>query len=656
MKGLLDANSTNERRPAGHSAECLVHPLACVPAMKFHQLGPYKIGKLLGRGGMGAVYTALDTRNDTPAAVKVLSAAMAHEEGFRERFSAEIESLRKLSHPNIVQLHGFGEQDDILFYGMEFVEGKSLEEEIHGGRKYGPSETIDVGVQVCRALRHAHDRGIVHRDIKPANIIHATDGTIKLLDFGIAKLFGNTGMTGDGGVLGTAEFMSPEQAEGRPVNYRCDLYSLGCVLYTLLAERPPFQARSMVEMLQMQRFEDPEPLHRLAYEVPPELEELIASLMEKSPENRIANAAVLARRLESIRPTPTPPTDNATDPQKSKTFVPGSVTIDGSLPPPPGQGPTVSDDEYQLADPKIASPPLSDSGFAVTMASDAPAPESAGSGASESKTNLARSTTRPTSPTFTTIDRSEHARAEAIVEQEGSWISLHTWALVAGLVATAAVIWYSIQPPTANQLYGKIIAAAEGSNSEGLSSVEDEIERFLALYPHESRAEQARRYLDEIELDRLERRFDLRRRLGRLESLPPIEQAYFEAVNYARLDVDVGIAKMEAFVNLYAPEGASENEPACLTLARRQVVRLRQQSQEYAADHLALIRRNLERAEEIHVEDVEAAERIWRDIVNFYEGKPWAAAEIQEARARLDTSRTVGNQEPGRTLDEASGP
>jgi len=195
--------------------------------MQLEQLGPYKIGRTLGRGGMGTVYAGVSLESGEDAAVKVLSAAMAREEGFRERFEAEIESLRKLSHPNIVKLFGFGEQDGHLFYSMELVDGHSLEEELQAGRTFDWRETTDLAIQVCRALKHAHDRGVIHRDIKPANLLLAADGTVKLSDFGIAKLFGNSGMTADGGVLGTAEYMAPEQADGRPVTHRCDLYSLG---------------------------------------------------------------------------------------------------------------------------------------------------------------------------------------------------------------------------------------------------------------------------------------------------------------------------------------------------------------------------------------------------------------------------------------------
>ncbi len=269
--------------------------------MQLEQLGPYKIGRRVGRGGMGTVYAGIALESGEPAAIKVLSAAMAREEGFRERFEAEIESLRKLNHPNIVRLFGFGEQDGHLFYAMELVEGHSLEEELQSGRVFDWRETTELTIQACRALKHAHDRGVIHRDIKPANLLLANDGTLKLSDFGIAKLFGNTGMTADGGVLGTAEYMAPEQADGRPVSHRCDLYSLGGVMYALLARRPPFRATSLLEMLQLQRFAEPEPVRRFNSDIPAELDTIISLLLEKEPEKRIPTAMVLSRRLEAMR-------------------------------------------------------------------------------------------------------------------------------------------------------------------------------------------------------------------------------------------------------------------------------------------------------------------------------------------------------------------
>lgn len=269
--------------------------------MNIQRLGPYRLLRELGRGGMGRVFAAVHVETGEPAAIKLLSAGYSAEEGFRTRFAGEIETLRKLNHPNIVRLFGFGQQDDLLYYAMELVDGRSLEQELRSGRIFDWSEVIDIALDVCHALRHAHNRGVIHRDIKPGNLLLASDGHVKLADFGIARLFGYTRLTHTGGIVGTAEFMSPEQAAGQPAGPRSDLYSLGAVLYVLLARRPLFRAASFAEMLHKQRTEQPEPLRNFAPECPAELEQVIAQLLNKNPDDRLPDAYVLARRLLAMR-------------------------------------------------------------------------------------------------------------------------------------------------------------------------------------------------------------------------------------------------------------------------------------------------------------------------------------------------------------------
>ncbi len=201
----------------------------------FQHLGPYEIGKTLGQGGMGTVYEGTvrgqaDQPQGERVAIKVLNPQFAMEEGFRERFEAEIESLKILRHENIVRLFGYGEQDGVLYYAMELVDGPSLEDELNAGQRFNWREVTEIGIAVCKALKHAHDHGVVHRDLKPANLLLANRRQVKLSDFGIARLFGSNQLTQVGGLLGTAEFMSPEQADGRPVTDRCDQYSSGIVL------------------------------------------------------------------------------------------------------------------------------------------------------------------------------------------------------------------------------------------------------------------------------------------------------------------------------------------------------------------------------------------------------------------------------------------
>ena len=224
-------------------------------------------------------------------AIKALTPHLAMAEGFRERFEAEIESLKTLRHEGIVRLYGYGEQDGVLFYSMELVDGTSLEDELKAGRRFNWREVTNIAIQLSLALKHAHDHGIVHRDIKPANILLYDDDQVKLADFGIARLFGTNQLTTAGGVLGTADYMSPEQADGRPVTARCDQYSLGGVMYALLAGRPPFRAKNLPQMLQLQRFAKPEPVRRYAPDTPEQLERRDRAAAGEGPGRAISEHA-----------------------------------------------------------------------------------------------------------------------------------------------------------------------------------------------------------------------------------------------------------------------------------------------------------------------------------------------------------------------------
>ena len=602
--------------------------------MQFEQLGPYRVGRKLGRGGMGTVFAAVSNETGEKAAVKVLSAALAREEGFRERFEAEIESLRMLSHPNIVRLFGFGEQDEYLFYAMELVEGRSLEEELQASRTFDWREATDIGVQICRALKHAHDRGVIHRDIKPANLLLTEDGVVKLSDFGIAKLFGNAGMTADRGVLGTAEYMAPEQADGRPVTHRCDLYSLGGVLYALLARRPPFQAKTLVEMLQLQRFADAEPVRRFAPDTPAELEAIIASLLEKDPERRIPTATVLSRRLESMRHGLSL---HGEGPQDASGFTsdgepnPASPTLAADDLLPPGVG-IPGSDEYKLVDvgPRGASPNVykemrSEMGMTSDMSGQAPAAAPVAKPAE----------TRPAGPRFTTVDMDEQRGQDAASDRSAAW-SLGTLAIFAGLVSIVLGLWYF--RPAPERVYEQIAkAAADESDNriDRLAEFEDKIKSMLKSgdVPDDRRSS-LEEYQDEIKANKLERKVELQlKKRRRSNSLTVFEADFVEADNQARFDPEAGLRKMRALVAMYGSEAEANQD--LLELARHRVEKLRKQVKQHTEEHLQLLERQLDRADELRAGDPSAARAIWQAVVELYDGRPWAAAAVARSRAAL---------------------
>ena len=205
--------------------------------MGVKKFGPFVLERMIGRGGMGAVYRAHDENTNQTVAVKALLLPLERE---RERFEAEISTLRRLRHENIVKLFGFGQEDGILYYAMEFVDGPSLSTLLRKRRRFTWEETVYIGLKICNALKHAHDRGVIHRDIKPANILLVDNGVVKVSDYGIAQYFGAARLTNANQVVGTIEFMAPEQAQASSVTPKTDIYSLGALMYALLTGKPPY--------------------------------------------------------------------------------------------------------------------------------------------------------------------------------------------------------------------------------------------------------------------------------------------------------------------------------------------------------------------------------------------------------------------------------
>lgn len=607
--------------------------------MQFEQLGPYRIVQKLGRGGMGVVYEGVDVETGQKAAVKVLSMALSEEEGFRSRFEAEIDALRKLKHPNIVRLFGFGQQEGVLFYAMELVEGSSLEHELQSGRAFDWREVVRMGIELCRGLRHAHDRGVIHRDIKPANLLVGTDGAVKLSDFGIARLFGKARLTSAGSVLGTVEYMAPEQADARPVDHRADLYSLGGVLYALLARRPPFRAGSFAEMVEKQRTTVPEPLARYAPDAPAELGQVVANLLEKDPERRIANATLLSRRLEAMLGVPATelqPQGSSTDEDAFNAATPPAgqcVANVGGLPPTRGMD---SDADRPRGD---APAPMSASQLPETKPLSGVKPlMSSQHDAQAALEPLAGATPgRGPDSHFTPVADDDLDRQPAD-EDRPALISLQTWMLAIALIAVGLGVWYVLQPPSADNLYEKIMVKTRDGTIQSLRTAEGDIAEFLTRFSDDSRATELRELEREIDLDRLERKFELRAS-GRISAgtpLLPCELAYLEAINYVRVAPELGMAKLQALVDLYNHR-ADRSGPVgqCLELAERRLQRLREECDARAPDQLALILSRLDQADRLADTDSKAAGAMRQAVVELYGDKPWAAEAVARARRAL---------------------
>jgi serine/threonine-protein kinase len=265
------------------------------------RLGKWIIDRELGRGGMGSVYLAHEEAEGIQAAVKVLAPELAQETGFLDRFQREIDVLSRLNHPNIVRFYESGIEEGKYYYAMEYIEGDSFEQLLIDRGRLPWNEVLDAALQICPALKHAHDRGVVHRDLKPPNLLLAPNGVVKLTDFGIAKVFAGRQLTRTGGVVGTAEYLSPEQASGKQATKRSDLYSLGVVLYTLLTGQTPFQGTTTADILHKHLYAQFDRPRKRVPEIPYELDEIVCQLMEKDPARRPADGLVLQKQLDSIR-------------------------------------------------------------------------------------------------------------------------------------------------------------------------------------------------------------------------------------------------------------------------------------------------------------------------------------------------------------------
>ncbi|MFJ3922495.1 Stk1 family PASTA domain-containing Ser/Thr kinase [Streptomyces sp. NPDC090022] len=267
--------------------------------------GRYELSHVLGRGGMAEVYLAHDTRLGRTVAVKTLRADLARDPSFQARFRREAQSAASLNHPAIVAVYDTGEDyvDNISipYIVMEYVDGSTLRELLHSGRKLLPERTLEMTIGILQALEYSHRAGIVHRDIKPANVMLTRTGQVKVMDFGIARAMGDSGMTmtQTAAVIGTAQYLSPEQAKGEQVDARSDLYSTGCLLYELLTVRPPFIGDSPVAVAYQHVREEPQPPSNFDGEITPEMDAIVLKALVKDPDYRYQSADEMRADIEA---------------------------------------------------------------------------------------------------------------------------------------------------------------------------------------------------------------------------------------------------------------------------------------------------------------------------------------------------------------------
>ncbi len=333
----MDTQPSGQPRPSQDNTTTFLSPP--VEADELGRLGPYRVLKELGRGGMGAVYLAEDPLLKRRVALKVMLPHVAGDAA-RARFLREARAVAALKHDHVVTVYQAGEENDVPFLAMELLAGKTLDDWLRPDRRATPTQVLAIGRQIAEGLAAAHAAGLVHRDVKPANVwLEAPKGRVKLLDFGLARGAGggDPGLTGAGDILGTPAYMAPEQARGQPLDHRCDLFSLGCVLYRMATGRVPFQGDSAYAVIVAVASEEPVPPRVVNPDVPPALEAFILSLLAKEPADRPASAVAalaemrrVATQLDATEKLP--PGDAETiewrgKPRGSKRFVIAGVVV-----------------------------------------------------------------------------------------------------------------------------------------------------------------------------------------------------------------------------------------------------------------------------------------------------------------------------------------
>jgi eukaryotic-like serine/threonine-protein kinase len=267
----------------------------------------YEVGALLGRGGMADVHVGVDARLSRQVAIKTLRSDLARDPGFQTRFRREAQAAAGLNHPNIVSVFDTGEETlpwgKVPYIVMEYVQGRTVRDLLRDGERISIDRALEIASSILSALDYSHRQGLIHRDIKPGNVMLTLDGTVKVMDFGIARALDdvNSTVTHTSSVLGTAAYLSPEQARGESVDGRSDLYAVGCLLYELLTGRPPFRGDTAVAVAYQHAREDAITPSSLVPEIPTSLDAVVMTALAKNPDNRYQTAHAMQEDLERVR-------------------------------------------------------------------------------------------------------------------------------------------------------------------------------------------------------------------------------------------------------------------------------------------------------------------------------------------------------------------
>jgi serine/threonine-protein kinase len=579
---------------------------------------------------MGVVYEAIHEKNHERVAVKIISEELSNESRFHSRFEAEIQTLIRLKHPNIVRLIGIGEAESLPFYSMEFVEGMNLHQKLKIERRIDWQTVLDWAIQIAGALKQAHDFGIIHRDLKPANLMITQENTIKLLDFGISKLFGGDGSTQPGATVGTADFMPPEQADGTTVSPRSDLYALGAICYACLTGRAPFLGKNIPEILFNIRYGPYTPMNQLAPEVPEEFCKLIDDLLSRDPSKRPATSYLTMNRLLSLRAGLK---QREAKQHEGKLGQP-SEALDVHTS--PTQTSIDVKDLPSIAD--LADSPYQDATRIEIVRSDEATREHiAGGSLVQRHTHSGLPTSGRT--TFTEVSDQDRARVSIFegpspeVEKRERWGEILL--ILGALVACIAGFFYFSRPVHPDRLYEPIAAALTSEDESRLLDIENQIEAFKEKYPNDLRLSQLNAAAEKIDyLKRL--RFLQRRSSNRYPGQDAMVSVLRDIVGIKDTQSEIAKSKLAAFENAYPLELLDTNEQAWARFARQLDEELDSQV-ESASDKTrsSQLENHYDKLMQSGTPNYERAIRL-QALIQLYAKEAWALPIVTKATEELD--------------------
>jgi len=554
---------------------------------------------------MGTVYLARHEQTGQQVAIKVLAPSLAREEGLVARFMREIDALQKLRNPHVVELYDHGVDGGMHYYTMEYVDGETLTARLRRVKRIPWREVVELSIQICIALKAAHDAGIIHRDLKPSNLLLAPDGRIKLTDFGVAQVFAGSKLTVTGGIIGTAEYMSPEQGQGSRITKRSDLYSLGAVMYVMLTGRPPFSGKTALDVIHKHKYSQFDRPRLIVPDLPFWLDDIVCQLMEKDPEKRFADAYVVNRKLQEVLRKVDVSNDGLTL-DEAGTREDGSTIDVGS-----GRG------------------------------SASRRGASAGPGSGTLMRDLFRAEIE---------SQQTHSPLRKFFE--------NTWVLVGILVLLVAgvIVWMQGRVMNPEQRFDKGVALLKNDEENNWATVRDEYFAPLAALKSPEWDEKLAPYMRRIHLDELKAALNkksLRRGAGKRVGQGSEIERILTLARHKQEDGDV-VAAERTLSDLAALLAGNPQYEMEHKLVEESLEDLRKRRAEQPPDQ-SFVEAALDRADR-RVEEGkrEEAVRIWQGIVDLYGNDPRAATLVERARRKLATA--PANATPANTVPAETAP